>query len=148
MGLLPGSPAEAVSWDGQNLRCATEAYVLIHEVAHFQLAAPARRHMVDFGLGPGPETGDRAAAERAACLFGIARETEEAMASLLGVLWEAELGQPALASMLDQNWLEGAGRESTAAYFADMVARLRDGGFLDTALHPTMRQREEPDPIP
>src|SRR5262249_14727410 len=103
---------------------------------------------VDFGLGPGPETGDRAAADHAACVYGIARETEEAMASLLGVLWEAELGQPALASMLDQNWLEGAGGESPAAYFTLMVGRLRDGGFLDAALRPTMTLREEPDPIP
>src|SRR5436309_26692 len=42
MGTLPGSPAAGFSWDGGHLRAGTEAYVLVHEVAHFQLAAPDR----------------------------------------------------------------------------------------------------------
>src|SRR5258708_35103433 len=63
MGLLPGSPADGVSWDGRCLRGATEAYVLIHEGAHFQLAAPARRGLIDFGLRAGPGTRDPAAAD-------------------------------------------------------------------------------------
>lgn len=146
MEVLPGSPAEGFSWDGQHLRTATEAYVLIHEVAHFQLAAPARRYMIDFGLGAGPETGNRTAADRAACLLGLARENEEAMASLLGILWEAELGHPALASFLDQNWLEGAGRPGAASYFETMVRRLRASRFLDSDLRPTRHLRTEPDP--
>src|SRR5882672_6970116 len=102
IAVRPGSPSLDFSWSGEALRGDTEAYVLLHEIAHFQLAAPQRRHIVDFGLGAGPETGDRAAADRAACLFGVAREREEALASLLGIMWEAELGQPALASFLDQ----------------------------------------------
>jgi hypothetical protein len=142
---MSGAPEAGFSWDGQRLRSDTEAYVLIHEVAHFQLASPARRRVVDFGLGAGPDTGERASADAAMCVFGLARETEEAMASLLGVLWEVELGQPGLASFLDHNWLEGAGRPSTAAYFAAMVGRLRAGGFLDAQLHPTRRLRSEPD---
>src|SRR5580698_9963210 len=73
MTLRAGSPKLDFSWNGQALRRDTEAYVLLHEVAHFQLAPPARRHVIDFGLGVGPETGDTAAAERAALLFGIAR---------------------------------------------------------------------------
>src|SRR5271154_5590496 len=105
IGMRPGSPRLDLSWDGALLRIETEAYVLLHELAHYQLAAPARRGTIDFGLGPGPETGDRDRAECAALLFGLAREREEAMASLLGILWEAELSQPALASFLDQNWL-------------------------------------------
>lgn len=130
MGLAPGSPELDFSWDGTAARCDTEAYVLLHEAAHFQLAAPERRRRIDFGLGPGPETGARARAEEAALLHGLAREREEAMASLLGILWEAELGHPALASFLDQNWLEGAPRPGAVAHFAGVAAALSAGGFI------------------
>jgi hypothetical protein len=148
MGLLPGAPSEGFSWDGRHLRVETEAYVLVHEVAHFQLASPSRRRMIDFGLGAGPETGERETADRLACLTGAAREVEEAMASLLGILWEVELGQPGLASFLDQNWLEGAGRPGAGAYFETVLGRLRAGGFLDAELRPARHIRNEPDPAP
>jgi hypothetical protein len=141
MGLREGSPALDFSWDGNSLRTGTEAYVLIHEVAHFQIAPPSRRHLIDFGLGAGPETGDREAADRAAAADEATREDEEAMASLLGILWEAELGQPALASLLDQNWLEGAGRPGAARHFAATLSRLRASGFLDAAFRPTRHLR-------
>jgi hypothetical protein len=146
MGIAAGDPASGVSWDGTVLRSEIEAYVLIHEVAHFQLAAPERRGVIDFGLGPGPETGDRTAAEQAARIFGIAREVEEARASLLGVLWEAELGHPALASFLDQNWLEGAGRPGTTHHFATTLEYLRAGRFIDEQCRPTTRLRQDADP--
>lgn len=143
LGLRPGSPRRGVSWDGRALRIDTEAYVLLHEVAHFQLAAPARRRRIDFGLGPGPETGDRATAERAARLSLLAREREEAMTSLLGILWESALGQPALASFLDQNWLEGA---APARHFETILARLRAGGYVTAGGRPIRRLRRSPDP--
>ena len=139
MGVLPGSPALDFSWNGSALRGETEAYVLLHEVAHFQLAPAARRPRVEFGLGSGPETGWRREAEEAAGVFGIAREAEEALASLLGVLWEAELGQPGLASFLDQNWLEGAGRPGAAAHFENVLGRLERLGLIDAAGRPQHR---------
>jgi hypothetical protein len=145
IAVRPGSPRVDFSWDGTALRGDTEAYVLLHEVAHFQLAAPERRRRIDFGLGPGPETGDRDAAAAAASLFGLAAEREEAMASLLGILWEAELGHPALASFLDQNWLEGVERPGTADHFRDILAALADGGFVTEAGRPTSRRRVAPD---
>jgi hypothetical protein len=143
-----GSPTLDFSWNGEALRGDTEAYVLLHEVAHYQLAAPERRHLIDFGLGAGPETGDRRAADGAACLCGLAREREEAMASLLGILWEVELGQPALASFLDQNWLEGAGSAAAADHFETVLAALLHSGFIDQDGRPTNRCREAPDPAP
>ena len=116
----------AFNWDGAALDGATEAYVILHEIAHFVLAPPHRRGLVDFGLGPGPDTRDRAAAEREASLPALDREADEAAASLLGILWEAALGQPALASFLDQNWLEGLERSAAAhftAVFQSLLAR-------------------------
>lgn len=145
MGVRGGSPREDFSWNGSAVRAETEAYVLLHEAAHFQLASPARRHAIDFGLGPGPETGAREAAEHAALLFGLAREREEAMASLLGVLWEVELGQPALASFLDQNWLEGAPRQSALRHFSATLSALAAGGFLTPDGRPTPMLRAAPE---
>jgi hypothetical protein len=121
------------NWDGTALNGATEAYVILHEIAHFVLAPPERRRLVDFGLGPGPDTLDREAAEGAAVLSPLAREEDEAAASLLGIVWEAELGQPALASFLDQNWLEGLDR-SAAPHFTAVLGTLRRRRLLTLAL--------------
>jgi hypothetical protein len=145
MGIRPGAPRSGLGWDGRALRARTEAYVLLHEIAHFQIAAPARRRLADFGLGPGPESGDRATAERQAALHGVAREREEAKASLLGIAWEVEFGQPALASFLDQNWLEGAGGPGAARHFRAVLAQLRAGGFVTAAGRPTTRLNLAPD---
>jgi hypothetical protein len=145
MAIRDGAPSLDVSWNGRAVRGATEAYVLLHEGAHFQLAAPERRRLIDFGLGPGPETGDKTAALRAQRVYEIAREREEAGASLLGILWEVELGQPGLASFLDQNWLEGAARPGTAAHFAAVLTSLRDDGFIDAAGRPRPHLREAAD---
>jgi hypothetical protein len=144
MEILPGSPALDFGWNGRGLRSATEAYVLLHEIAHFQLAPPARRHSIDFALGPGPESGDRIAAQREACVFGVEREAEEAMASLLGVLWEVDLGQPGLASFLDQNWLEGAERPGAAAHFTIVLRRLQRAGLADHEGRPQRRCADAP----
>jgi len=128
----PGTSC-AYNWDGTALDGATEAYVILHEVAHYLLAPPVRRVLPDFGLGPGPDTRDRVGAERAAALSMPEREADEAMASLLGILWEAELGQPALASFLDQNWLEGLER-SAAAHFTTVLEQLLSGGYWTRSL--------------
>jgi hypothetical protein len=124
MAIHPEGTLCRFNWDGRALNGATEAYVILHEIAHFVLAPPQRRSLVDFGLGPGPDTLGRDAAERAAVLSPLAREEDEAAASLLGIVWEAELGQPALASFLDQNWLEGLER-SAALHFSAVLKRLR-----------------------
>jgi len=130
MAIHPAGARSAFNWDGAALDGATEAYVILHEAAHFVLAPPERRGLIDFGLGPGPDTAERAAAERAAILPIPERDADEAVASLLGILWEAALGQPALASFLDQNWLEGLDR-SAAPHFTAVLRRL---GVVETAL--------------
>jgi len=129
MAVHPAGTPCAFNWDGTALNGDTEAYVILHEAAHFVLAPPERRRLIDFGLGPGPDTTDRDAAEEAARLPFLAREEDEAAASLLGILWEAALGQPALASFLDQNWLEGLER-SAPAHFATVFRRLRRLGLF------------------
>ena len=70
------------------------------------------------------------------------------MASLLGILWEAEFGHPALASFLDQNWLEGAERPGTVAHFRSILAALGSGGFLTADGRPTLRLRAAAEMMP
>jgi hypothetical protein len=118
------------NWDGKALNGGVEAYVILHEAAHFALAPPSRRLLAEFGLGPGPDTLDREAAEKAAGLSLFEREEDEALSSLLGILWEAALGQPALASFLDQNWLEGSDRNA-ARHFTSVLRALSQRRMLD-----------------
>jgi hypothetical protein len=129
MASHPEGTSCSFNWDGAALSPATEAYVILHEVAHFALAPPERRGLVEFGLGPGPDTVDRVAAERTVTLPPLERETDEAAASLLGIVWEAALGQPALASFLDQNWLEGLDR-SAPEHFTTVLETLQHRGML------------------
>ncbi len=143
MAVHPPGTECRFNWDGVALNGATEAYVILHEVAHFLLAPPERRELIDFGLGPGPDTLDSAAAERAAVLPALEREGDEAAASLLGIIWEARLGQPALASFLDQNWLEGLDRYA-AMHFAGVVAQLSGMGLLDLDPRKTVLARKTP----
>jgi hypothetical protein len=141
----PPGAGSRFNWDGVALNPDTEAFVVLHEVAHFLLASPKRRALIDFGLGPGPDTTDRAAAERAATVPLLEREADEAMASLLGILWETRLGQPALASFLDQNWLEGGDR--APAHFTAVAARLSARGLLARDPHqPDRHSRESGNP--
>jgi hypothetical protein len=130
MAVHPRRARCAFNWDGAALNGATEAYVILHEIAHFVLAPPERRGLVEFGLGPGPDTRDRETAGRAVVLPLLAREEDEARASLLGIVWEAELGQPALASFLDQNWLEGLDR-GAATHFTAVLGELRQRRLSD-----------------
>jgi hypothetical protein len=130
MAIHPEGTPCRFNWDGAALNAATEAYVILHEVAHFALAPLERRGVIEFGLGPGPDTLDRDAAERAAVLPPLEREGDEAASSLLGITWEVALGQPALASFLDQNWLEGLDR-SAATHFTAVVETLLHRGLLN-----------------
>jgi hypothetical protein len=137
MGIIDESPRAAFTWDGHAVRVGCEPSVVIHEVAHLQCAAPGRRTVYDFGLGAGPETGLRAEADAAASVFGVERDQEEALASLLGILWEVELNQPAILAFLEQNWLEGGDRPENRTHFLKNLHILRRQGLIDPAGRPT-----------
>ena len=135
---LEEEPARAFSWDGQAIRALSEPCVLLHEIAHWQISPPARRGLYDFGLGAGPETGRRAEAEAARVADLTTQEREEAMASLLGILWETELGQPAVLAFAEQNWLERADHPGTPGYFAQVIGWLFASGLIDDQARPRM----------
>jgi hypothetical protein len=138
MAVRRGPPPAPFGWNGKELSGDTEPYVLLHEIAHFQLAPGERRGLIEFGHGPGPDTLDMEGAERAAVLFGVDRDREEAKASLLGILWEAALGHPALASLLDQNWLEATADGRAARHFEHVFRSLRADRLVDPAGRPTL----------
>ena len=128
--VLDEDPAMAFSWDGTVIRTQSEASVVIHEIAHWQIAPPARRALPDFGLGAGPETGRIAEADAARCVTDAEKEREELLASLLGILWEAALGLPAIHAFVEQNWLEAWDRRAAADQFRNTVDALIRRGLI------------------
>lgn len=143
--LIDCDPHDYFTWDGKAVAVRMEPSVLIHEVAHYQCAAPERRHLLDFGLGAGPETGRKAEADAQTVISGMEADIEEAMSSLLGILWEAELGQPAILAFLEQNWLEGGARRSNLDHFIKIVRLLAENGLIDGEGRPTTALRQADD---
>ncbi|MDO8608814.1 MAG: hypothetical protein Q7R40_19955 [Phaeospirillum sp.] len=145
LGVLDRDPHDYFTWDGEAVAIRMEPSVLIHEVAHYQCASPERRTVIDFGLGAGPESGRKAEGEAAQSLFLPERDVEEGLCSLLGILWEAELGQPAVLAFLEQNWLEGGTSLHNLAHFRKIVRWLRELEMIDDDGAPTMALRREGD---
>lgn len=134
-------PARAFSWDGRVIRSRSEPSVLLHEIAHWLTCPPERRHLPDFGLGAGPESGRVAEANGARVADQASQEREEAMASLLGILWETELDLPAMAAFAEQNWLEKPDSPGTPGYFATVIGWLRDAQLIDHQARPVLRSQ-------
>jgi hypothetical protein len=138
--LIDEEPAQAFSWDGRALRTRSEACVVFHEIAHWQLALRSRRAVADFGLGAGPETGRKEDADRARVVDEETRIDEECAASLLGILWEVENSGPGLDAFLEQNWLERFDSEGTHRLFCSTLKDLLRRGVIDAAARPLLSQ--------
>lgn len=135
--VIDEEPSRAFSWDGAALRTRSEPCVVFHEIAHWQLAAPARRALPDFGLGAGPESGRKDEADRARVVDEEERIAEECAASLLGILWEAACGGPAIEAFLEQNWLERFDSAGTHRLFGAILDGLFERGLIDDTGAPT-----------
>jgi hypothetical protein len=132
-------PAAAFSWDGNAIRTKSETSVVFHEIAHWQIARMERRAVCDFGLGAGPETGCASEANAVACVDSATKEEEENLASLLGILWEVEHGEPALLAFAEQNWLELYDRSSSHLHFVKSLGVLSARGLIDDIGRPLHR---------
>jgi hypothetical protein len=144
-GLVAIDPHDYFTWDGRAVATLVEPSLLLHEIGHYQSAAPARRGVIDFGLGGGPETGRKAEADAVRCVSDLQADIEEGMASLLGILWEAELGQPAIPAFLEQNWLEAGTSSRNIGHFLKMTAFLAAHGLIDDDGRPTRALRRGDD---
>ena len=140
-GVVDVDPQDYFTWDGQAVAGRMEPSVIVHEIGHYQCAAPSRRAVLDFGLGAGPETGRKVEANAVQTLFGADADFEEGLSSLLGILWEAELGQPAILAFLEQNWLEGGMSLHNLAHFRKVVGLLDSWGMLTPDGRPTRALR-------
>jgi len=141
-GIRECDPKDWYTWDGTCVAAGMEPSVIIHEIGHYQCAVEYRRTLPDFGLGAGPETGaGRAAADAVRVVYGAEGDVEEGLSSLLGILWEAELGQPAILAFLEQNWLEGGADPRNVAHFVKMTRTLRDWGLIADDGRPTRQCR-------
>ena len=129
-------PAAAFFWDGCAIRTQSATSVVFREIAHWQIAPIERRGIYDFGLGAGPETGRVAEANTAACVDQPKREEEENLASLLGILWEAEYEEPAVLTFAEQNWLELYDRAHTHLHFVNCLEALHARRLIDARRRP------------
>jgi hypothetical protein len=144
-GIVDVDPHDYFTWDGRAVAGRMEPSLLLHEIAHYQVAAPERRALLDFGLGGGPETGRKGEADLVRCVSDLQADVEEGLASLLGILWEAELGQPGLPAFLEQNWLEGGADQRNVGHYLKIVDRLATHGLIDTDARPTRALRIQDD---
>lgn len=89
-------------WDGSTVNTGKmpDAADVIHDLCHFMLCEPGRRHMPDYGLGPAPETD-----EKVECLVKDPIN-EEGAVSLLGCLIEIHLGYDHITTMLRHYWMD------------------------------------------
>lgn len=76
---------------------------LIHDIAHFVVAAPERRTIPEFGLGDSPDT-LRFNTPRAKGITAAMAQREEELASALGIYWERELGLDWRQTIKDHCW--------------------------------------------
>lgn len=144
-GAVDIDPHDYFTWDGAAVATRCEPSLLLHEIGHYQSAAPARRGAIDFALGGGPETGRKAEANAVRTVSDLQADIEEGMASLLGILWEAELGQPAVPAFLEQNWLENEVSDRNIRHFLKMTGFLASHGLIDATGRPTRALRREDD---
>ena len=77
---------------------------LIHDIAHFVIAAPERRTMLEFGLGDSPDT-TRIGLPRAKGMTASAAQQEEELVSALGIYWEREFGLDWKKTYEDHSWV-------------------------------------------
>ena len=76
---------------------------IIHDIAHFVVAAPERRTIPEFGLGDSPDT-LRFRTPRAKGITAKMAQQEEELASTLGIYWERELGLDWRQTISDHCW--------------------------------------------
>ncbi len=144
---LEQSPQSAgAHWDGrQSFVGDQNVSNIVHEVAHFQVASPERRKLLEFGLGQSPAVGYGAYKDvMPKETLGLGDSTlEESRASLLGILWQLHLGiaDPSW-TWSEHSWDCGEVNEG-----ADTLMDLYEEGYIDHNAEPRYFLRTTDDSI-
>lgn len=109
-------------WNGQNFKLgATKTSSnIVHEVAHY-LVTPDK-NLPEYGLGTAPD-GDKSIDS----VKVENRQSEEELASVLGILIEYNLGLPAKETFLEHSWHESGSEK----IFAITMRKLKKLKYID-----------------
>lgn len=124
-------------WDGETIATGKRKITdIVHDIAHHQCSAPSRRHLPEWGLGTSPD-GTR---EADLTITYHAARREETCASLLGILWEREIGSDWTNTMSFHNWLETDRAECIAAIIKTLK-KLHSWGLVNEHGRPLPNMR-------
>lgn len=100
--LSTAPPGRGYQWDGRSIATGGvhDADVL-HDIAHWLVAAKRRRQLPEFGLGPSPSAHAQHTQRHLSYQFA---QDEESMASLLGIAWERRLGMDWKDTVMEHGW--------------------------------------------
>lgn len=122
-------PRQSVNWTGTTANIGNMSVSnIIHEVAHYMVASPGNRNLVDYAQGAGVESSKYPADQPRW------PEEQEELASLLGILWEKSFGLCTEDTLRDHCWIYGHG---TGRYYehrttaAPTILQLNKFGLLD-----------------
>ncbi len=87
-------------YDGRGRIWASSASDLVHECAHFLVASPKHRYKAEYGLGTGPELWSSCQA----LVNSEKADSDEGLASLFGIIWEAELRMGYAETIVKHSW--------------------------------------------
>jgi hypothetical protein len=112
---------ECSTIDGVALNGATG---ICHSAEVLIFASPERRRLIDFGLGPGPTPWTETA--ESAAVLRCSREGMKQRRHCIGVVWEAQLGQP--ARLVPRSELARGPRSFSRCHFTAVLARCCGAG--------------------
>lgn len=113
----------------------------MHDMAHYQCSSTRLRKLPEFGLGSGFCTEDYDGADSNHRRNEEKTQLEEEYASLLGILWERELGYNFAATLDLHSW--PTGRNSKKNFFKIMRG-LSKRGLIDENARPTTKLNVRP----
>jgi hypothetical protein len=115
---VDSDPQDRYQYDGTAIAVKNiSVSAMLHEIAHWMLASEEERKLIDYGLGCGPNTGEKnhsaaMVAERAQIkteFLVMSKEnlhmTDDSYASLLGIAFEAALGYDINQTLKVHNWI-------------------------------------------
>lgn len=128
---ISGPGQRAIHWDGTD--CAYKGESLsnaLHELAHWMVASPEHRGLPNFGLGRSPSDNlsrnDATKHNLMVCESSDAEE-QESYASVLGIIYEYNLGLDAADTLRNHGW-----DSSSECEFTSIITKLVERGLITT----------------